>query len=213
MDSTRRNLFGASAAIAGLLSAVPISAAARKNRRAASHGPIIEVIAEPRSTSGTLQFAGRSYPCMVGKSGILSPKYEGDGGTPAGLFPLRSVRYRADRMATPPKTGLPIFKAASSDGWCDDPADLAYNHIVTMPHQTDAEPMWRDDHLYDVLAVIGYNDNPVVPGAGSAIFLHVMRPPTDDHQYTAGCVAMEVQNLLEVLAACTPGTMIGIRTI
>jgi L,D-peptidoglycan transpeptidase YkuD (ErfK/YbiS/YcfS/YnhG family) len=73
--------------------------------------------------------------------------------------------------------------------------------------------MWRDDHLYDVLGVIGYNDAPPIPGRGSAIFLHVMRPATDDHQWTAGCVSMKVQDLLVVLAGCKPSTMIDIRTI
>jgi L,D-peptidoglycan transpeptidase YkuD (ErfK/YbiS/YcfS/YnhG family) len=71
--------------------------------------------------------------------------------------------------------------------------------------------MWRDDHLYDVLAVIGYNDAPTIPGRGSAIFLHVMRASTDDHQWTAGCVSLQLQDLLSVLAACTPSTVIDIR--
>jgi L,D-peptidoglycan transpeptidase YkuD (ErfK/YbiS/YcfS/YnhG family) len=141
---------------------------------------IIQVRAKPKSVKGVLRFAGHTYDCAVGQSGIVSPKFEGDGGTPAGLFPMREVRYRPDRMAAP-KTGLPVFKATPSDGWCDDPEDLAYNRIVHLPYQSDAEQMWRDDHLYDVLGVIGYNDAPTVPGAGSAIFLHVMRPSTDEH--------------------------------
>jgi len=209
MPSSRRELLTGVASASGLVLAAGTLAQARSRTPSAAPS-VIEVRAAPNSISGTLRFAGNSYPCMVGKSGIRHPKYEGDGGTPAGLFPLRSVRYRADRMSAP-KTGLPVYKAAQNDGWCDDPSDLAYNHVVTMPYQTDAEPMWRDDHLYDVLAVIGYNDNPVVPGAGSAIFLHVMRPPTDDHQYTAGCVSLAIENLLAVLAACVPGTMIDIR--
>jgi L,D-peptidoglycan transpeptidase YkuD (ErfK/YbiS/YcfS/YnhG family) len=36
--------------------------------------------------------------------------------------------------------------------------------------------MWREDHLYDLVLVLGYNDDPVVPGKGSAIFLHLARP-------------------------------------
>jgi L,D-peptidoglycan transpeptidase YkuD (ErfK/YbiS/YcfS/YnhG family) len=150
---------------------------------------------------------------MHGRSGIVNPKFEGDGGTPTGLFHMREVRYRADRLITPPHSGLPVFKAKATDGWCDDPEDMAYNRIVTLPYQSDAEPMWRDDHLYDVLGVIGYNDAPVVAGAGSAIFLHVMRPPTDDHQYTAGCVSLKMEDVLAVLAKCTPSTMIDIRAV
>ncbi|MFZ0340495.1 MAG: L,D-transpeptidase family protein [Terracidiphilus sp.] len=173
----------------------------------------IEVRAKPKAIQGTLKFAGTTYACMVGKSGIVSPKFEGDGGTPAGLFHMREVRYRADRLSTQPQSGLPVFKSKPSDGWCDDPEDVAYNRVVTLPYQSDAEPMWRDDQLYDVLGVIGYNDAPVVAGAGSAIFLHVMRPATDDHQYTTGCVSLKIEDLLAVLSKCTPSTTIDIRAV
>jgi L,D-peptidoglycan transpeptidase YkuD (ErfK/YbiS/YcfS/YnhG family) len=180
---------------------------------AAASANIIQVRAKPRAIQGTLKFAGHTYECMVGRSGIVNPKFEGDGGTPTGLFHMREVRYRADRLITPPHSGLPVFKAKATDAWCDDPEDIAYNRIVTLPYQSDAEPMWRDDHLYDVLGVIGYNDAPVVAGAGSAIFLHVMRPPTDDHQYTAGCVSLKIEDVLAVLAKCTPSTMTDIRAV
>ncbi|MBN9558912.1 MAG: hypothetical protein J0I26_15420, partial [Alphaproteobacteria bacterium] len=56
--------------------------------------------------------------------------------------------------------------------------------------------LWRDDHLYDVIVVLGFNDDPVVPGAGSAIFLHVAR---DDYGPTEGCVALPLPDLLAVL--------------
>ena len=173
---------------------------------------IIDVAARPGATSGTLRYRTLVFPCMVGRSGIVADKHEGDGGTPKGFFPLREVRYRPDRLAVPPKTGLPLFPTLQSDGWCDDPADLAYNRLVHLPYQADAETMWRDDHAYDALAVIGYNDAPVVPGAGSAIFLHVMR--TDDAgqpRPTAGCVSLKLEHLLQVLAAASPATRIRIR--
>lgn len=180
---------------------------------AAAAANIIQVRAKPKAIQGTLTFAGHTYTCMVGQNGIASPKYEGDGHTPAGRFHMREVRYRPDVFSTPPPSGLPVFKSTNADGWCDDPEDIAYNRIVHLPYQSDAEPMWRDDHLYDVLGVIGYNDAPVVSGCGSAIFLHVMRPPTDDHQYTTGCVSLKVEDVLAVLAACTPSTMIDIRAV
>lgn len=182
------------------------------DRALAASPNVVTVRAKPKSVSGTLSFDGRTYPCMLGRSGIVSPKFEGDGGTPAGVFPLREVRYRADRVKKP-DGGLAAYPAKPTDGWCDDPADLAYNHLVPTPYQTDAEPMWRDDHLYDVLAVIGYNDAPTIPGRGSAIFLHVMRPSTDDHQWTAGCVSLQLQDLLDVLGACTPSTVIDIGAV
>jgi L,D-peptidoglycan transpeptidase YkuD (ErfK/YbiS/YcfS/YnhG family) len=175
---------------------------------------VIDVSAPAGSTAGTLRFGDLAFACMLGHSGILNPKHEGDGGTPAGLFALREVRYRPDHLATPPKTGLLVFPTLESDGWCDDPSDPNYNRIVHLPYQTDCEKMWRDDHAYDVLAVIGYNDAPPVPGAGSAIFLHVARPDGDTGRLkaTAGCVSMPIDNVLAVLAACSLTTMIRIRT-
>jgi L,D-peptidoglycan transpeptidase YkuD (ErfK/YbiS/YcfS/YnhG family) len=150
---------------------------------------------------------------MVGRSGILSSKREGDGGTPAGIFSLREVRYRADRLAAPPVTGLPLITTLARDGWCDDPADSNYNRCVTLPYMASAEVLWRADHLYDVLAVIGYNDAPPVPGAGSAIFLHVMRQQAGVGLPTAGCVSLARADLLTVLARCGAQSTIHIRTV
>jgi L,D-peptidoglycan transpeptidase YkuD (ErfK/YbiS/YcfS/YnhG family) len=123
---------------------------------------------------------------------------------------MREVRYRPDRLAAAPASGLPVFKASPTDGWCDDPEDPAYNRVVHMPYQTDAEVMWRDDPLYDVLGVIGYNDAPTMPGAGSAIFLHVAHADGAQLLPTAGCVSMRIDDVLAVLSACRPSTMIRI---
>ena len=172
----------------------------------------IKVRAPKGATSGTLHFKGGKYRCVLGRSGIVHPKHEGDGGTPAGTFPLREVRYRADRVPQP-KTGLTTIKTNPTDGWCDEAADPAYNRLVRMPYESDAEIMWREDNVYDVLAVIGTNDAPPVPGAGSAIFLHVARAGADGTLLpTAGCIAMKEDDLLAVLAGCKLGTMIDIRT-
>ena len=172
---------------------------------------LIKVRTKAGAINGVLTCKGKRYPCAVGRSGILHPKFEGDVGTPAGVFALREIRYRPDRLAAAPTSGLPVYKAAPTDGWCDDPEDPFYNRIVHMPYQTDAETMWRDDHAYDLLAVIGYNDAPTVPGLGSAIFLHVAHDLGDHFGPTAGCVALRPQDLQTVLAACTPGSRIDIR--
>lgn len=209
MRFTRRRTIASLLAV-GSLAAVTQGIAADASSQMDSP-EIIHVRAKPGAFSGALSFRDMRFPCMVGRTGIVHPKHEGDGGTPAGVFPLCEVRYRADRISAP-ATGLLVVKTRQSDGWCDDPKDPSYNRIVHLPYRSNAEAMWRDDHLYDVLAVIGYNITPTVPGAGSAIFLHVMRPSTDDHQYTAGCVSLELPDLLAVLAACTPSTRIDIRT-
>ena len=205
MPLTRRHVV---AAAAGLISSVFMAPAFGKGR--ANGNSIIKVRTAKGATGGTLRFLSREYQCVLGRSGIVHPKQEGDGGTPLGSFPLREVRYRADRVPQP-KTGLLTFKTNPTDGWCDEPADPAYNRLVRMPYQSDAEVMWREDNVYDVLVVIGTNDAPPIPGAGSAIFLHVARAGADGTLLpTAGCIAMKENDLLAVLSGCKLGTMIDI---
>ncbi len=112
-------------------------------------------------------------------------------------LPPAQVFYRADRIARP-VTSLPLLPIAPTDGWCDDPTSADYNRLVTLPHPARHERLWRDDHVYDLVVVIGYNDEPAHPGAGSAIFMHLQRP---DRAPTEGCVALSESDLRTVLAA------------
>ncbi|ABC24429.1 L,D-transpeptidase family protein [Rhodospirillum rubrum] len=146
------------------------------------------------------------FPCRLGRAGRRADKVEGDGATPIGRFPLRTVFYRPDRGEAP-AGGLPVRALDPSMGWCDDPADPAYNQPVTLPYRASAETLWRDDDLYDIVVVLGHNDDPVVVGAGSAIFLHVAAA---DGRPTAGCVALAVADLRRVLALCDENAEIEI---
>ena len=49
------------------------------------------------SADGTCRFGGAVYRCALGRGGIVADKREGDGGTPAGIWPLRRLLYRPDR--------------------------------------------------------------------------------------------------------------------
>ena len=140
--------------------------------------------------------------CALGRGGIVGEKREGDGATPAGNFPLRVVFYRADRLPAP-EAGLPVKSIWETDGWCDDPESADYNRLVDLPHPARHEFLWRDDGLYDLVVVIGYNDDPPIPGRGSAIFLHLAKP---DLAPTEGCVALAREDLLALLKACDAGT-------
>ena len=147
------------------------------------------------------------FRCTLGRGGVTTDKREGDGATPAGAYPLRQLLYRSDRLA-PPTNALPTSPLRPRDGWCDDPDHSAYNRPVTLPLDASAESMWRDDHLYDLVVVLGYNDDPVVSGLGSAIFLHVASP---EYSPTEGCIALAKEDLLTVLADITPGSDIRIE--
>lgn len=142
----------------------------------------------------------------IGPGGIAVKGSEGDGITPRGSWPVREVFYRADRIARP-NTALPLRAIAQDDGWCDAPGDANYNRLVKLPYPASAETLWRDDHLYDLVLVLGYNDAPVVPGKGSAIFLHLARP---DFSPTHGCVALALNDVIAAIAQLTPGDQVVI---
>ncbi len=148
---------------------------------------------------GRLALAGRTYRAALGRGGVRTDKQEGDGATPAGLLPLRRVLYRADKLPIP-RTTLPREPIAETDGWCDDPGHPDYNRPVQLPHPARCEELWRRDAVYDIVAVLGWNDAPVERGRGSAIFLHVARA---DYAPTEGCVALALADLTAILAAGT----------
>ena len=150
---------------------------------------------------GTVRWNDRVVRCALGRSGILSDKWEGDGGTPTGRFALRQVYYRPDRLPGPP-TALPVQPLAPQMGWCDAPLHPDYNRPVNLPHPASCETLWRDDGIYDLLVILGHNDQPVVPHRGSAIFLHLIRP---DYSPTQGCVALSRADMLALLAIAAPG--------
>lgn len=147
-----------------------------------------------------LSWNGQIFPCTWGHGGISSSKKEGDGVTPVGTFPFRRVLYRPNRIKKP-KTLLPLQALTPQDGWCDDPEDPCYNQFVTRPYPARHEVLWRGDHIYDLILVVGYNDDPVEKGKGSAIFIHLRNPKKE---FTEGCVALQVKDLLQVLQEAAP---------
>jgi L,D-peptidoglycan transpeptidase YkuD (ErfK/YbiS/YcfS/YnhG family) len=142
----------------------------------------------------------------IGPGGIAVKQGEGDGVTPRGAWPIREILYRADRIARP-NVVLPLRAIQPDDGWCDAPQDPSYNRLVKLPYRASAETMWRDDHLYDLVAVLGFNDDPVMAGKGSAIFLHVAQP---DYARTQGCVALAFADALAALEQLRPGDKVVI---
>lgn len=134
-------------------------------------------------------------------------KREGDGASPIGAWPVRRVFYRPDK-GPPPETGLPAIALKPEDGWSDDPDEPSYNRLVPLPCRGSHERLWRADGLYDLIVELGYNDDPVVPGMGSAIFLHVART---GYAPTEGCIALAEPDLRAVLRLLGGGSVIEIR--
>jgi L,D-peptidoglycan transpeptidase YkuD (ErfK/YbiS/YcfS/YnhG family) len=156
----------------------------------------------------TLVAFGRAIPAAIGRSGAVASatKREGDGATPVGTWPLLTLLLRPDRLEAP-DTALPWRWLRPEDGWSDDPADPAYNQPASHPHGFSAERLWRDDHAYDIIVMLGHNRNPVVPGAGSAIFWHVAQP---DYRPTEGCIAIARDAFVELLPLLVPGMLLTV---
>ncbi|SFJ93876.1 L,D-peptidoglycan transpeptidase YkuD, ErfK/YbiS/YcfS/YnhG family [Bosea sp. OK403] len=156
----------------------------------------LRVFASVRDRSkGFLVAGGAVFPCALGRSGIVVLKREGDGGTPRAALPLRSVLYRKARLPRP-RTLLPLRAITARDAWCDDAGDRRYNRLIARPPGAAEERLQRDDHLYDVIVELGWNDAPVIRGRGSAIFWHLAR---SGFTPTAGCVAVEGHVFAKVL--------------
>jgi L,D-peptidoglycan transpeptidase YkuD (ErfK/YbiS/YcfS/YnhG family) len=142
-----------------------------------------------------------SIPAMIGRTGFARPgeKREGDGHTPSGLFPLESVFGYAPSV----QTRMPYRQATAQDIWVDDVNSPDYN---TWKRKGESgaksfEEMKLPDASYRHGVVIGYNRNPIVVGKGSAIFLHVWR---GDGRPTAGCVAIDEQELIRIIGWLDP---------
>ena len=149
-----------------------------------------------RATTGMLVLGSLRLHCALGRSGQKAQKREGDGATPRGKFRLRQVYYRPDRVQRP-STRLPVRQLRPSDGWCDQAGDRNYNRHVRHPYPANAETMWRQDALYDIVVVLTYNERPRVQGRGSAIFMHVAR---NGLRPTEGCLALALPDLRRLLS-------------
>lgn len=158
---------------------------------------------------GQLSFGSDIYRCALGRGGRSAKKTEGDGVTPVGLWRIHKVYYRPDKLAAP-DTGLPVVALSENDGWCDDPAHADYNRPVTLPHVASCEKLWRDDAVYDIVVTLGYNDDPVMPGAGSAIFFHLAGA---GFEATEGCVAVAREDMLTILKQLAPEDLLEILEV
>jgi L,D-peptidoglycan transpeptidase YkuD (ErfK/YbiS/YcfS/YnhG family) len=100
-----------------------------------------------------------------------------------------------------------VRRIGRDDGWCDAPDDRNYNRQVRLPYPASSETLWRDDHLYDVVIVLGHNQRPRRRGVGSAVFLHIA---AGDFRPTAGCVAVSAADMRRLLPHLSTRTSLRI---
>jgi hypothetical protein len=134
-------------------------------------------------------------------------KQEGDGRSPAGLFPLGTIF--AEKPVIEPHH-LPV-RITTDSLYCDDrPESATYNQAIALNasaarncSQGDtgcpSERLKRSDGIYKQFIWVNYNSSPTVKLAGSCIFLHLHHA---DRSPTTGCTTVspdEMQELIEWL--------------
>ena len=147
------------------------------------------------------------YKCSFGKNGFTIDKVEGDNKTPIGKYKLNRIFYRADKVKIP-ETKIPTIITQKNMGWCDDETCDDYNKLVELPCDFSHEKMYREDDVYDVVIELDYNINNPIKGKGSAIFFHIARP---DYSGTEGCIAINLDDMLEILPLLETETFMEIQ--
>lgn len=129
----------------------------------------------------------------LGKNGTTSAKKEGDGCTPLGVYAFGTA-FGND--AKPEGMQYPFREVTKNSHFVDDPDSAYYNtwaEDVDAPDWSSSEKLWTYAKAYALAAVVEYNTDPIVKGAGSAIFMHV------GSGTTAGCVAAEKSVIRDLL--------------
>ncbi len=145
--------------------------------------------------------------CAVGKRGVNLKKKEGDFITPIGLYKIKYILYRKDRIKKiPSKLRKIIIK--KNMGWCDDPKSKQYNKLVNLPFSYGCEQLFKKENIYDIILVLNYNMNPIKKNKGSAIFIHIAKR---NYKKTQGCVAVKKLDLLKILREIKINTQVKIE--
>jgi L,D-peptidoglycan transpeptidase YkuD (ErfK/YbiS/YcfS/YnhG family) len=156
--------------------------------------------------SGYLKYKNLKFKCSLGKSGIGKKEKEGDKITPKGTYKIVKIYYRNDRVKKI-LSNFKLFKIKKNMGWCDDPSSNFYNKEIKLPSKFSHEKLYRKDNLYDLLAVLDYNMNPVIKRKGSAIFVHIA---SKSYKKTKGCIALKKKHLIKILSQIKKTTKIKI---
>ena len=156
--------------------------------------------------TGYLNYKNFKFRCALGKNGIRKKIKEGDGITPKGIYKIKTVYYRQDRIKKL-STSINSKKIKKNMGWCDDPKSANYNQLINLPNNYNSEKLYRNDNIYDLIVVLDYNMNPTIKNKGSAIFIHITKK---NYTPTKGCIALSKIDLLGILNKINKKTKIKI---
>jgi L,D-peptidoglycan transpeptidase YkuD (ErfK/YbiS/YcfS/YnhG family) len=182
---------------------------------------VVSIAPDWNSSTGKLQrfnrrdgewvAAGPPVPVLYGRAGLAwgrgvfgtdepgTHKVERDKRAPAGVFAIGKVYGYAASL--PSGANYPYHQVTEADVWSDDPRSPDYNRHMLIdpanpPDGYSRERMKPGDFAYRWLVEIRHNSDPIVPGAGSAIFFHIRR---GENRPTSGCTTMAEGNLVEMI--------------
>ena len=134
----------------------------------------------------SLIYGNYKVKCAIGKRGIGIKKREGDLITPRGIYKIKYIFYRPDKIKNL-KTKFRKKTINKKMGWCDDPKSKKYNKLINLPFKFNYEKLYRADGIYDIILVLNFNSKPIKRNRGSAIFIHIAKK---NYSPTKGCVAI-----------------------
>lgn len=164
---------------------------------------------------------GPPVPIVVGRTGLAwgvgfdahaAPgsatagpvKVEGDGRSPAGIFPLtRAFGFApADSVRD---LRLPYVRLTPDIECVDDTASSRYNAIVDRGRvpavDWKSSERMREVPVYRLGIIVDYNAEPAVKARGSCIFFHIWNGPRST---TVGCTALDALELERLVAWLDP---------
>lgn len=164
---------------------------------------------------------GNVVPVVIGRAGLAwgagfdelaaadlatagPRKREGDGRSPAGLFPLGDAFgfAAADSMRWLRQPYLPLTATSEC---VDDTMSVHYNTVVdrnaVSPVDWSSAEQMRAIEVYRLGVIVDYNAAPPLRARGSCIFLHIWSGPGST---TSGCTALDEEELAGLMAWLDP---------
>lgn len=165
------------------------------------YGGVVPIVV---GRTGLAWGVGFDRPSAAGALTDGPRKREGDGRSPAGIFPLDTAFGFAPADSTP-WVRLPYVPLEPTSECVDDTSSVHYNTVVdrrAVPHVDwqSAEPMRRVAQ-YRLGVIVGYNAAPPVKARGSCIFVHIWAGPRST---TVGCTALDATELERLVAWLDP---------
>jgi D-alanyl-D-alanine dipeptidase len=163
-----------------------------------------------KDTRSSWRRVGETVPIVVGKTGLAwgvgfdrlagPRKFEGDGRSPAGVFPLDTA-FGFSPPDSMHSVHLPYVQLTPTTECVDDTASVHYNTVVdrnTVPRvDWNSSEHMRGVAQYQLGVIVGYNASPPVKARGSCIFFHIWAGPRST---TVGCTALDVKELERLVA-------------